>query len=218
MRIELLTLEGSHPLPGSANRTACEGDGPTEARGMEGPAHACCLPPAKPRTAAACPACGTEGKPVKPITLRALLQPHLRTEVKDEVYRFCANPDCALVYFSTEGPQTFSRADLTVRVGVKERSGLRPLCYCFGHSAESLRGEWTRTGKSTVIDAIRAELKVGACRCEVTNPSGGCCLGDITREVKVLTQSPAASPPAQDCCAPQEPSCCQGENDSGCGC
>lgn len=53
-------------------------------------AHACCTPLAKPRTAASCPACGTEGKPVKPITLRALLQPHLRAEVRDEVYRFCA--------------------------------------------------------------------------------------------------------------------------------
>lgn len=171
-------------------------------------AHACCTSLAKPRTAASCPACGTEGKPVKPVTLRALLQPHLRAEVRDEVYRFCASPDCALVYFSADGAQTFARADLTVRVGVKERSGPHPLCYCFGHSAESIRNEWVETGKSTVLESIKAEVKAGTCHCEVTNPGGGCCFGDITKEVKALTANPVAPAPAQDCCAPSKPTCC----------
>ncbi len=177
-------------------------------KAQDAEAHACCTPLAKPRTAASCPACGAEGKPVKPVTLRALLHPHLRAEVRDEVYRFCASPDCALVYFSADGSQTFARADLTVRVGVKERSGPRPLCYCIGHSAESIRNEWATTRKSTVIDAIKAEVKAGTCHCEVTNPGGGCCLGDITKEVKALTANPVAPASAQDCCAPSKPTCC----------
>ncbi|MBI3130305.1 MAG: hypothetical protein HYZ13_03010 [Acidobacteria bacterium] len=168
-------------------------------------AHSCCTPLAKPKAASACPACGTEGKPVKPVTLRALLQSHLQGAVRDEVYRFCAHPDCALVYFSAGGDQTFARADLTVRVGVKERSEPRPLCYCFGHSAESMREEWSRTGKSTVLEAIKAEVKAGTCHCEVTNPGGGCCLGDITKAVKALTTEPASPVPAHDCCPPQGP-------------
>ncbi len=177
-------------------------------KAQEAEAHACCTPLAKPKAAAACPVCGSEGKPVKPVTLRALLQPHLRGEVLDEVYRFCANPDCALVYFSVDGTRTFARADLTVRVGVKERSGPRPLCYCFGHSAESIREEWTRTGKVTAFEAIKAEVKAGTCHCEVTNPGGGCCLGDITKEVKVITSAPATPAPAHDCCASSKPSSC----------
>lgn len=177
-------------------------------KAQESEADACCTHIAKPKAAAICPACGTEGKPVKPVTLRALLQPHLRGEVRDEVYRFCASPDCALVYFSADGAQTFARADLTVRVGVKERSAPRPLCYCFGHSAESIRDEWTCTGKSTVLESIKAEVKAGTCHCEVTNPGGGCCLGDITKEVKALVTTPTTPAPAHDCCAPSKPSCC----------
>lgn len=168
----------------------------------------CCALPAKPKAAAACPACGIEGRPVKPLTLRSLLQPHLRPQVQEETYRFCASPDCALVYYRADGPQTFTRDDLTVRVGLKERSAPRPLCYCFGHSAESIQEEWARTGKTTVADAIKAELKAGGCHCEVTNPSGGCCLGDVIKEVKVLTSTAPAPAPAHDCCAPSNPSCC----------
>lgn len=166
---------------------------------------ACCAPSARPGVRAGCPACGMEGRPVKPVTLRSLLQPHLRPEVREEPYRFCASQDCALVYYSADGSQTFTRGDLTVRVGLKERSAPRPLCYCFGHSDESIREEWVRTGKTTVAEAIKAELKAGGCRCEVTNPSGACCLGDVLKEVKALTSAPPA--PARDCCAPTDPSC-----------
>jgi hypothetical protein len=169
-------------------------------------AHACCTPQAKPKTAAACPACGIEGKPVKPLTLRALLQAHLRSQVHEEAYRFCASADCALVYYSADGSQTFARADLTVRVGVKEASAPRPLCYCFGHSAESIRDEWARTGKSTVLDTIKAEVKAGTCHCEVTNPGGACCLGEVTKEVKALSATLATPAQSHDCCAPTHPS------------
>lgn len=167
---------------------------------QESEAHACCTPLAKPKLAVACPACGTEGKPVKPVTLRSLLLPHLHAQVRDEVYRFCASPDCDLVYFSADGSQSFVRSDLAVRVGVKERSAPRPLCYCFGHSAESIREEWVQTGKSTVLDGIKAKVKAGACHCEVTNPGGGCCMGDISKEVKALTAAPDMSAPTHDCC------------------
>lgn len=169
-------------------------------------AHSCCTPSAKPAGAAPCPACGVEGKAVKPVTLRSLLQPYLHAVVRDEVYRFCARPECALVYFGADGSQTFTRADLTVRVGLKETEGPRPLCYCFNHSAESIREEWTRSGKSTVLESIKAELKAGTCHCEITNPGGGCCLGDITKEVKGLTTLPKIFPATRDCCAPSKPS------------
>lgn len=210
MRIERLAFEGRpNPEPARERLQACMASPPEVFEPAPGdrtctdrPGHACCTPLAKPRSVASCPACGAGGKLVKPVTLRALLQPDLRAEVRDEEYRFCPSPDCALVYFSADGSQTFARADLTVRVGVKERSGPRPLCYCFGHSAESIRNEWATVRKSTVIDAIKAGMKAGTCRCEVTNPGGACCLGDISREVKVLTANPVVPAPAPDCCAP----------------
>jgi copper chaperone CopZ len=158
-------------------------------------AHDCCTPKADPGPTA-CPACGSGGKAVKAVTLRALLKPHLRHEIRDAAYRFCPNPSCALVYYSADGSQTFARGDLTVRVGVKETGSPRPLCYCFDHSAESIREEWAATGRSTVLEAIKAQVKAGTCRCEETNPTGVCCLGDIVKEVNALGRcNPSPSKP-----------------------
>ena len=118
-------------------------------KAQEAEAHTCCPPVAKPPTVTLCPACGIEGKPVKPVTLRSLLQSHLRAKVRDEVYRFCARPDCALVYFSADGVQTFARADLTVRVGVKEISAPRPLPLCLlGHHRAFCTQEGIRPSRS----------------------------------------------------------------------
>ena len=141
----------------------------------------CCRPVAHPTLEGACPSCGNPGKPVQPVTLRALLQSHLQEQVRDESYRFCGSPACAVVYYLPGSSQIFAREALTVRVGVKETSAPHPLCYCFGHSEESLRETWLSTGKLTAVAAIQAAMKAGACRCEVTNPQGSCCLGDVLR-------------------------------------
>lgn len=171
-------------------------------KNQESEAHVCCNPMAKSKAGDSCPACGTVGEPVKPVTLRSLLQPHLINQVRDEVYHFCTNSECQVVYYSTDGAQTFSRGDLIVRVGVKEVGAPRPLCYCFGHSAESIREDWAQTGKSTILESIKAEVKAGNCRCEVTNPSGGCCLGDVIKEIKVIAATPAVPVQTHDCCSP----------------
>lgn len=146
----------------------------------------CCTPAADPEGKAVCPTCGNHGKPVAPETLRALLQPSLQSQVQDATYRFCASSTCPVVYFLPGTAQTFVREQLTVRVGVKETSAPRPLCYCFGHSEESLREECLRTGKSTAVAAIQAAIKAGTCRCEITNPQGNCCLGDVLKVLKAV--------------------------------
>ena len=149
--------------------------------------HACCCPPpASHNEEAVCPACGHPGKPVAPETIRALLQPDLQAQVQDATYRFCASSTCLVVYFLPGTSQVFVRDQLTVRVGVKETSAPRPLCYCFGHSAESLREEWLRTGKSTAVAAIQAAVRAGICRCQVTNPQGNCCLGDVVQALQAI--------------------------------
>src|SRR6266568_8168780 len=101
-----------------------------------------------------CPACGAEGKGVKATTLRSLLRPEKQTLIGDYRYFFCGSPECEIVYFTKGSSRTFIKADLTVRVGVKEVSPPRPICYCFGHSMEEIFNEVERTGKSTVADEI----------------------------------------------------------------
>jgi hypothetical protein len=103
----------------------------------------------------------------------------------DTQYYFCDASDCDVVYFAsdTEAPR-FHREDLMVRVGAKETADPIPICYCFGFTRQDIWEEIRSTGKSTVAERITAEVGAGRCACEVKNPSGKCCLGDVTRAAK----------------------------------
>jgi len=142
----------------------------------------------------ACPACGGAGKPVQSSTMRALLDPRVIGEMNEGAWRFCEAPGCDVVYFSPETAQTFRKSQLTVRVGIKEIEAPHPLCYCFGHSLESLRTEWEATGHLDSVEAIRTAVKEGRCRCDQMNPSGACCLGDVVKAAKKIQESSAPKP------------------------
>ena len=100
------------------------------------------------------------------------------------------------MYFSNEAPSYFHKDDLTVRVGLKETESPIPLCYCFGHTAESAREEIVTTRRSTVAQRIATEVQAGRCSCEVKNPSGKCCLGDVNR---VIQQIKSEITPEEQC-------------------
>lgn len=131
-----------------------------------------------------CPECGRKGARVETQTLQHLLRDPLAAEIGEKPYYFCRTPDCETVYFSTSAAPVFHKPDLKVRVGLKETEDPIPVCYCFGHTRASIWEEIERTGKSTVIDSVKWEVEQGHCRCEVTNPSGNCCLGDVTGVVR----------------------------------
>lgn len=42
-------------------------------------------------------------------------------------------------------------------------------------------------GDSTAQQIIMQEVKAGRCACEVKNPAGTCCLGDVTRAAQAIT-------------------------------
>lgn len=151
----------------------------------------CCSGSSAPPLTVACPACGQAGKPVQPSTLKGLLEISARTEVDEGPWRFCGTPACDLVYFNPATGRAFRKDRLTVRVGLKETEAPRPLCYCFGHTVESLRTEWETTGRLASVEAIRAAVKEGLCRCETLNPSGACCLGEVLKAAQAIQ---AASP------------------------
>ena len=166
-----------------------------------------------------CLKCGQTGRLVVRQTMLQLLKPELIDRMEESHYRFCSNPDCRVVYFAESVDSTFTTDDLLVRVGLKEREDPIPICYCFGYTVASARDELARTGRSTVVASITAEIKAGRCACESNNPSGSCCLGDVSKAVKELTKEQAAlangesvaaitpvdsiTIPAHDCCAPE---------------
>jgi hypothetical protein len=142
-----------------------------------------------------CPECGEVGSTVDPITLKALLTSDgLRRGVPPNP-RFCASPLCAVVYFDINVPVTFRQRDLTVPVQAKKPlDDSVPVCYCFGHTPASIRAEITRGGKSTAFETISSEVKAGHCACEVRNPKGDCCLGDVLKTERRLMNELASVP------------------------
>lgn len=128
-----------------------------------------------------CPACAMNGKPVPLLTVKNLVRDHTRVLASDS-YSFCRTADCEVVYFSEQS--VFTKSELKVRVGIKEIASPIPLCYCFDYSREDICRDIEATGETSVLNEIKTEVQGGFCACEVRNPSGTCCLGDITRVIQ----------------------------------
>lgn len=146
----------------------------------------CCeLHPPQKCGPAQCPECGELGKTVQRITLGALLKPEKRPQIpRQEEFCFCRNATCDVVYFISDRV-FFRKNDLNILVGLKEPQNPRvPVCYCFGWTPEKIQAEIKSTGKTTAIDQIKTQVQAGNCYCEITNPQGSCCLGNVSKAVK----------------------------------
>jgi hypothetical protein len=139
---------------------------------------ACPVPQDQPGV---CPVCGTKGQSVQVLTVKSLARDHARVS-QAASYKFCRSPECDVVYFSTDA--IFRKSDLKVRVGLKEKQDPIPLCYCFDYTRDDVRGDFDRHGQTDIPAKIKAEINAGFCSCEVKNPSGKCCLGEVTKAVQ----------------------------------
>lgn len=144
--------------------------------------------------ASQCPKCAQDGAAVDRITLKALLTPDgLRRGIPAQP-RYCATADCPVVYFDVDGDVTFTESDLVVRVYAKHPDDPEtPVCYCFGVNAGSMCTERARELREMVAREVQAQH----CACEVKNPKGGCCLGDLVRIERGNEQAAVGT----SCCA-----------------
>lgn len=130
------------------------------------------------QTTTACPACGQPGKPVQSQTVKGLVAISLRL-VEAVEYRFCRTERCPVVYFSPGGAQVFSVDQLRERVHQKEPSADDiPVCYCFRHTAGEVRAASVE-GRRLILADIQAGIDAGQCACDLRNPQGACCLGNV---------------------------------------
>ncbi len=156
----------------------------------------CCCDRPKPKNkkTLACPVSGKRGQSVDSETLRYIIKETSRSEIKGAGYYFCKSPDCDTVYYRPESGQTFEKTDLNVRVGLKETEDPVWVCYCFDITKKMIREEVEGLGHSVSKDRIRQEVSDGNCDCEIKNPSGRCCLGEIVaaekEAQKILKESP----------------------------
>lgn len=132
-----------------------------------------------------CHGCGETGRPVSRQTVFHHVKSEKFSSVGEKEYKFCSSPECAVVYYAASG-QTFTAGEVREPVTSKTIGDERPLCYCFGFTEGVLREEIARTGKSSVSEQVSRFIKEKLCKCEIRNPSGVCCLGEINKTVKRL--------------------------------
>ena len=134
-----------------------------------------------------CPECGKTGKPVQEQTVNAMLSVSLR-RVQDMKYLFCRTPTCPVVYFSVDGEQTFTIDQVRERVYQKgpDRADVL-ICYCFHQTVGDLRAS-SPEARTAIVDDINTGINAGQCACDLRNPQGSCCLGNIHAMAKRLEQ------------------------------
>jgi len=126
-----------------------------------------------------CPMCGENGREVHPFTIRSMLKDEWLSDILHDKYFFCANPDCETVYYSGSGKSAFQKDQLKIRVGLKEKTSQRTLCYCFGYTMEDIEREIRENRRNTIPKDISSKIESGLCHCEDANPEGRCCLGNV---------------------------------------
>ncbi len=136
-----------------------------------------------------CGNCEGQSRPISRKTVLLMLKPDLLEHAMTGTYSFCSARDCPVVYFEKQGSRRFTIDDLRVPVGVKAREEPIPLCYCFGFDESHIREDIARAGTTAIPDRIAKLVREGLCACEARNPSGLCCLGEVSRAVKRLMTS-----------------------------
>ena len=101
-------------------------------------------------------------------------------------YFFCPNPERKVVYHNTPEGVYLKKEAVKVRVGLKEKEPPITLCYCFNITKEMIEEEIVSRGETEYPDYIREKVKRKECECELKNPSGRCCLGEVSRAVKEI--------------------------------
>src|SRR5215203_2265013 len=140
-----------------------------------------------------CVSCKGPSRPVTRKTVLLMLKPRCFDFMGDDEYRFCADPECRVVYFAEGGGARFTTDDVRVRVGLKVVEDPLPLCYCFGFDEADVREQIMSTGQTSIPQRISALIRRGMCACVERNPSGKCCLGEVNKAVKRLISEAAES-------------------------
>jgi hypothetical protein len=149
----------------------------------------CCSPGPTPEAQSAdrCPQSETKGRKVPVITPKSLLRPDALVRLAPDVqHYFCSDSGCEVVYFSVNG--TYHRHELKGPVYQKDDGADVPVCYCFGWTRATITDAAALGEADEVAPSISAHIKAGRCGCEVNNPQGACCLGNVISEVQTAKQ------------------------------
>lgn len=132
-----------------------------------------------------CPVCDSKGANVGIETLKSLLLNDSKNTLREsEIYKYCKTPDCEVTYFCADKNHFFKANNLKVKATVKDNGLDVHVCYCFDYTRQSILDEINKTGDTGALEDIKAKMKSPGCFCEISNPQGGCCLGNVTAWIK----------------------------------
>ncbi|MFC9539978.1 (2Fe-2S)-binding protein [Lysinibacillus sp. NPDC056959] len=148
----------------------------------------CCSSPKKNSNANTiiCPSCKNKAKNIQLITIKSMLKPSVLEFINAmENHYFCSTKDCHVVYFDTRNKE-YTLSAIKISVHQKDDSLSTPVCYCFDWTKEKIKHNVENKLTPNPLEHIRENIKENRCGCEVNNPQGSCCLGNVTKYIKGL--------------------------------
>ena len=139
-----------------------------------------------------CPVSATESKKIQRRTIEHMVKPELVEKILAAQYYYCSDSDCPVVYFSQDGNIRFTTEDIQVAVFSKDSGKDVNVCYCYDWTRGRIEDEIRKTGNSTVSQEVAEKVRASLCECDIKNPKGACCLGDLNRYVEEIKESVAA--------------------------
>ncbi|NOZ82396.1 MAG: heavy-metal-associated domain-containing protein [Euryarchaeota archaeon] len=88
----------------------------------------------------------------------------------------CPTPTCDTVYFNNSTGIYLCKSHIRTRIGIKESSPPRPLCYCNRVTQETLKHVILERRCCATLEEVQELTGAGKGKwCITTNPSGRCC-------------------------------------------
>jgi len=135
----------------------------------------CCPTSGKPPRKYRCPVNGSEYASVASKTILHHINRTWERNLSGKAYYFCSDSDCDVVYFGQDD-SVILKNELRTKIGAKETTPDRTVCYCFGVSYA------TALENKTIVEFVKDKTKQALCSCETSNPSGRCCLKDFPKQ------------------------------------
>lgn len=102
----------------------------------------------------------------------------------DEDYYICRTSDCSVIFYSNT--KEYLADQVSVPVWYKTYSKEKILCYCSHVTQNDIRRAVTKMQTKNVKQIIKETGAMQNCDCIHKNPTGKCCLSEITNFIDTL--------------------------------
>jgi DNA gyrase/topoisomerase IV subunit B len=127
------------------------------------------------------------------------VKPDKKGQIKqgDEFF-LCMDGKCDTSYFNRKGDLLLRAEDIKVPLWYKDKENKKTACYCNNISFEQVREQVTKNGKTIWRDIVSAYRKKPICKCDLLNPTGGCCTDTFYAVINAALKESGKKPVSQE--------------------